>query len=599
MSDSRDRIADDPAPLPTLEEWQALLEQARRIAAAWAEKEAHDDGFSIVDPLNLADAYSQLNASLLANPATLLEAQQHYWQDTMALWSHALLPGSDDMAQPLAEPTRGDRRFKDPDWNETPVFDCLRQSYLLAGRHLQNLIAGAEGLDPKTRERVEFFSRQFISAMSPSNFAATNPAVLKLTQQTGGRNLVEGMKHMLDDLEQGQGELKISMTDMAAFHIGENVATTPGKVVYQNELMQLIQYSPSTEQVRTRPLLIVPPWINKFYILDLQPKNSFIKWIVDQGYTLFLISWVNPHKELAHKTFDDYMREGPLAALEAIEQATGEQEANILGFCIGGILVEALLAWMAARGDQRITSATLLASMLDFQDVGEVSVFIDDELIVSLEEHMEDKGYLEGKHMAQMFNMMRENDLIWSFVVNNYLLGREPIPFDLLYWNSDSTRLPAAMLLYYLKEIYLRNGLIQPDSLELNGEKIDVGRIKTPAYVLATRDDHIAPWVSCYPVTQRFAGPVRFVLGGSGHIAGVVNPPAAKKYGYATQARYPKDPQAWLDKASWHEGSWWTDWGRWLARKSGPKVAARIPGDGALKPIEDAPGSYVKVSQDA
>jgi polyhydroxyalkanoate synthase len=397
-------------------------------------------------------------------------------------------------------------------------------------------------------------------------------------------------------MERGRGQLKISMTDMEAFRVGENVATTPGKVIYQNDLMQLIQYSPGTDKVHKRPLLMVPPWINKFYVLDLQPKNSLIKWVVDQGFTLFVISWVNPDAQLADKSFDDYMRDGPLAAMDAIEQTIGEHELNILGFCIGGILTEATLAWLSARGDDRVKSATLLATMLDFQETGESSVFIDDEQVASLEKHIAQKGYLEGRHMAQMFNMMRENDLIWSFVVNNYLMGRDPMPFDLLYWNADSTRLPAAMLVYYLRKMYLENGLIKPDHLEINGEKIDVGRVKTPLYSLATKDDHIAPWTSCYPVTQRFSGPIRFVLGASGHIAGIVNPPAANKYSYWTNTKAPANPQDWFADAEQHEGSWWTDWGKWLARKSGPKVAARDPEKGSLTPLEDAPGSYVQAT---
>jgi polyhydroxyalkanoate synthase len=402
-------------------------------------------------------------------------------------------------------------------------------------------------------------------------------------------------RSLLDDLEQGKGRLQISMTDQSAFTVGENVAVSPGKVVYQNDLMQLIQYTSSTETCHKRPLLFVPPWINKFYVLDLLPKNSLIKWVVDQGHTLFVISWVNPRKELSHKTFEDYMRDGPLAALDAIGAATGERQVNVLGFCIGGILMVATLAYLAAVGDKRVHSATFLATMVDLKDVGEVSVFIDDEQIIALEAHVAEKGYLEGHHMADMFNMMRENDLIWSFVVNNYLMGRDPLPFDLLYWNSDSTRLPATMLDYYLRAFYLENGLVKPGHLVLDGTPIDIGKIKTPTYCLATKEDHISPWASCYPATQNFGGPLRFVLGGSGHIAGVINPPAANKYCHWTNEETPADPEAWLEGATRHEGSWWTDWGKWLAPKGGPKVAARQPGDGKLTAIEDAPGSYVKV----
>ncbi len=338
----------------------------------------------------------------------------------------------------------------------------------------------------------------------------------------------------------------------------------------------------------------MPPWINKFYVLDLQPKNSFVKWIVDQGYTLFIISWVNPRKELSDKSFEDYMVEGPLAALDAMEQATGVSEANILGFCIGGILTIGMLSYLAAKGDKRVKSATFLATMVDLKEVGEAAVFLDEEQLRSIEAHVAEKGYLEGHHMAQMFNMMRENDLIWSFVVNNYLMGRDPMPFDLLYWNADSTRLPATMLIWYLRKVYQQNGLAKPGELVLDGVPIDVRKIKTPAYLLATKEDHISPWVSCYPATQLFAGPLRFVLGASGHIAGVINPPAAEKYCYWTGEPYPPEPEAWLEGATRHEGSWWPDWTKWLAKKAGPKVPARQPGDGKLKALEDAPGSYVK-----
>ncbi len=423
----------------------------------------------------------------------------------------------------------------------------------------------------------------------------TNPAVLRKAKETGGQNLLDGLRHLLDDLERGQGRLKISMADEQAFEVGRNVATSPGKVVFQNALMQLIQYAPSTEQVYRRPLLIVPPWINKFYILDLQPKNSLIKWLVGQGHTAFVISWVNPRRELAAKDFADYMQDGPLAALDAIAQATGEREANILGFCIGGILTATTLAWLAAKRDDRLKSATFLATLFDFEEVGEVSVFVDQAQVAHMEAHLREKGYLEGHHMAEMFNLMRENDLIWSFVVNNYLMGREPPPFDLLYWNADATRLPATMLLSYIRQFYQQNRLRQPGGLELLGVPIDLGQVKTPVYIVATKEDHIAPWASCYPGAQLFAGPRRFILGASGHIAGIINPPAARKYGYWSHPRLPADPARWLAGASFQDGSWWPDWGQWLARKGGKKVPARQPGAGRLAPLEDAPGSYVKV----
>lgn len=581
-----------------IQQWKEITEQSQRVVSAFMQRQEIDESFSIVEPYSIGRAFMEMTTQMLSDPMKLANAQQQLWLDSMKLWQNTARRVLGKDSETTMQPKQGDRRFKDKSWDEDLIFDYIKQSYLLASQWVQSLVSDVKGLDPKEKEKVDFYTRQFISAMSPSNFAALNPAVIKRVKETKGSNLLDGLKHLTNDMERGHGELKISMTKMDAFKVGENIATTPGKVIYQNDLMQLIQYSPSTEQVYKRPLLVVPPWINKFYVLDLQPKNSFFKWIVDQGYTLFVISWVNPRKDLAHKNFGDYMLEGPLAALDQIKKATAESSVNILGFCIGGILVESLLAWMAAKDDHRIASATLLAAMLDFQNVGEASVFIDEDMIKSLEKHMAEKGYLEGRHMAHMFNMMRENDLIWSFVVNNYLMGRNPMPFDLLYWNSDSTRLPAAMLLYYLKKVYQDNGLIKPDYLKLNGQRIDVRRIKTPTYVVATKEDHIAPWQSCYPVTQVFSGPARFVLGGSGHIAGIVNPPSAEKYNYWTHSHCSADPQEWFSNAKEHPGSWWTDWDKWLSKNSGAMVDARMPGDGKLKPIEDAPGSYVKVSTD-
>ena len=575
--------------------WAAVAEQSQRVVQAFTERQVEGGDFSIVDLQSVSRAFLDLMTKMAADPVKLAEAQLRFWQDSVGLWQAMSRRMLGQEAAMVAEPEKGDRRFKDKAWNEELAFDYIKQSYLLTSRWVQSTVGGVEGLDPLNKKKVDFFTRQFLSAMSPTNFALTNPAVLKKTGESGGENLLDGLEKLLGDLERGRGRLKISMTDEAAFEVGKNVAASPGKVVYQNELMQLIQYEPSTEEVHRRPLLFVPPWINKFYVMDLQPKNSLIKWAVDQGHTLFVVSWVNPRGELAHKDFEDYMLEGPLAALDAIEQATGEREVNVLGFCIGGILMVATLAYLAAKGDTRVKSATFLATMVDLKDIGEVSVFIDEEQLRSLEEHVAEKGYLEGHHMAEMFNMMRENDLIWSFVVNNYLLGRDPMPFDLLYWNADSTRLPATMLVTYLRKIYQDNGLMKPGHLVLDGVPIDIGKIETPCYVLATKDDHIAPWVSSYPATRSFAGPVRFVLGASGHIAGVINPPRANKYCYWTSAKTPATPAEWFANAERHEGSWWSDWGKWLARKAGSRVPSRQPGDGALAPIEGAPGSYVNV----
>jgi len=559
------------------------------------------NGFGLSDPLNVTSAFLEMTSKMMSDPARLMQAQLGLWQNYMALWQSATARMWGGETEPVAEPERGDRRFKDSAWNENVVFDYIKQSYLLTARWLQQTVHEVEGLDKQTKHKVDFYTRQFADAMAPSNFLMTNPEVLRTTMESGGENLVKGLENLLDDLERGQGELQISMTDMDAFEVGGNVATTPGKVVFQNDLMQLIQYSPTTEEVLRRPLLLVPPWINKFYILDLRPKNSFIKWAVDQGITVFVVSWVNPDEKLAQKSFEDYMLEGPLAALGAIEAATGEREVNAIGYCIGGTLMASTLAYMAETGDDRIKSITFFTTMVDFAEAGDLSVFIDEEQLAALEDRMSKSGYLDGKAMSTTFNMLRANDLIWSFVVNNYLMGKEPFPFDLLYWNSDSTRMPAAMHSFYLRRMYQENKLVQPGAIELAGVPIDLSKNKLPTFILSTKEDHIAPWKSTYAATQIYSGPVRFCLAGSGHIAGVVNPPSDKpKYGYWTRTgKAPKDPEKWLEGAKHQDGSWWPEWKKWLDRQGGGKVPARVPGDHDLKVIEDAPGSYVKAKSRA
>lgn len=599
MSDKQTETTEQPSPEAVLQQMNEVAQQSQRALQAFWERQAAESasgGFSMVDTGSISNAFGDWSSKLMQDPTKLVETNFAYWQEQMKVWQSFATRAMGGESGPAAQPEPGDRRFKDAAWNEDVFCDYLKQSYLVSAKWMQGLTHEADGLGPKEQERVDFYTRQFISALSPSNFALTNPAALKKARETGGQSLVDGFKHLLGDLEKGRGQLKISMTDEEAFEVGTNVATTPGEVVFQNDLMQLIQYTPTTDKVFKRPLLLVPPWINKFYILDLQPKNSFIKHAVDQGHTVFIVSWVNPDETLAHKSFDDYMTDGPLAALDAIEKATGETSVNILGFCIGGILVSSTLAYLAAKGQaDRVASATFLTSLFDFKETGEVSVFIDDEQVAQIEKHVKEKGYLEGSHMANMFSMMRENDLIWSFVVNNYLLGREPMAFDLLYWNGDSTRLPATMLLFYLREIYQQNLLREPGGINMAGTPIDLSLIKTPTYFLAAKEDHIAPWQSCYPGTQVLSGKNRFVLAASGHIAGVVNPPAAKKYGHWTNTSLPESPTDWLESADYKEGSWWTDWYSWLSRKSGAKVKARMPGDGKLKAIEKAPGSYVRV----
>lgn len=575
---------------------QNFAERGQRIAESFLKQSETDNGFQMPDPVVISKAFLQLTEQLMADPQKLAETQARLWSDYAQLWQAAAQRMSGQEVDPVIEPTSGDRRFKDAAWNDQLVFDVIKQTYLLTSNWMQNTVGEVDGLDPKTAEKVRFYTRQWVDALSPTNFVATNPVVLRETAESGGENLLDGMENLLGDLEKGKGHLRISMTDEDAFTLGDNVATSPGKVIFENELMQLIQYEPSTPKVRATPMLIVPPWINKFYVLDLQPKNSFIKWAVDQGNTVFVISWVNPDAKLAGKTFDDYMFEGPLAALDAMAKATGEKKANIIGYCIGGTLTACTLAYMAAKKDNRIKSATFLTTMVDFSDPGELGVFIDEEQIGLMEEHMNKKGYLEGSHMSTVFNMMRDNDLIWSFIVNNYLMGRKPLPFDLLYWNSDSTRMPVMMHSFYLRKMYLQNKLVEPAGISLAGVPIDLTKIKTPAYILATHDDHIAPWQSVYAATGLYAGTKRFVLSASGHIAGVVNPPDKNKYCYWTNAKTPKKPDTWFEGTKRHEGSWWPDWDKWVKKHAGAKVVgARKPGSGKLKPLEDAPGSYVKV----
>jgi polyhydroxyalkanoate synthase subunit PhaC len=570
-----------------------VAERSQRIVSEWLKRQADEE--HAPDPLNIASAFMEMTARLITNPARLVAAQLGFWQDYLTLWQNTARRIMGEETKPVIDAPATDRRFKDDAWRENEVFDFIKQSYLLSARYVQDVVRQVDGLDAKTAQKVDFYSRQFVDAMSPSNFLLTNPEVLRKTAETGGENLLKGLNNLLSDLEQGKGRLRIKMTDMEAFRLGENIGVSPGKVVFQNDLMQLVQYTPNTEQVLKRPLLIAPPWINKFYILDLRPRNSFVRWAVSQGHTVFMISWVNPDEKLAEKGFEDYMTEGYLAALDAIEQATGEREVNAIGYCLGGTLLASTLAFMATKKDNRIRSATFFVTMMDFSEAGELGVFIDEEQLSALEGKMNKRGYLEGSEMATTFNMLRANDLIWSFVVNNYLLGNDPFPFDLLYWNADSTRMPARMHSFYLRKMYQQNLLAAPNGISLAGVPIDLRKIKTPAYFLSTREDHIAPWKSTYRGTQLLSGPKRFVLAASGHIAGVVNPPDGGKYSHWINLDLPADPEEWFKGATEIAGSWWPDWHRWVTTLAKEQVPARVPGEGKLKPIEDAPGSYVQV----
>ena len=670
-------MSDQPTPTPMNPDPQRLYAamnritaQSQRIMQAFVERQADNPReFNPLQPAVVSKAYQALWQQMLADPGRLVEAQVSLWQDYAKLWENTARRMAGEDVEPSVTPEPGDRRFKDDAWSENPLYEHIKQSYLLASKFMLETVRETEGLDAHTAHKVDFYTRQFIDALAPTNFAMTNPEVAKRTVETSGENLVQGLSNMLEDLERGQGRLRIRMTDLEKFKLGENVAVTPGKVVFENDLMQLLQYAPATEVVRRRPLLVIPPWINKFYILDLRPKNSFIKWAVDQGHTVFVVSWVNPDERLAEKSMDDYLLEGPIAALDAIEQATGESCVNAIGYCLGGTLLAATLAYLKARdaadskvpadvagteevvksskalettggtvvvetgeadkaarlsgtpeanataeatseavnaamqdpvaapaADRRpvIESATFFTTMVDFAEPGELGVFIDEEQLALVDESMKEKGYFDGAKMAEAFNLLRANDLIWSFVINNYLMGKDPFPFDLLYWNSDSTRMPRAMHSAYLRDMYQHNRLREPGGITLDEVPIDLTAVDVPIYILSTREDHIAPWRSTYAATGLYRGPIRFVLAMSGHIAGVVNPPSANKYGYFT-GELAATPDAWLDAATAHDGSWWPDWDTWVSEHSGGDTAPRDPGAGGLPIIEDAPGRYVKV----
>jgi polyhydroxyalkanoate synthase subunit PhaC len=573
-----------------------ITNRSANLFQVYREKISSDDGYQVIDPKTVTATFQEIIPKAAMNPAPIIKEQISLCADLAMLWQRTSMRALFNMpAEPVIVPSKQDKRFKNEAWTENWYFDYVKQHYLLLSRCIESSVRGVKDVDRHTHHKAQFYTRQFVSAFSPTNFALTNPSVLNATVDTRGANLLNGFRNLVEDLERGGGRLSLKMSDLSAFKFGENIASSPGKVVFQNELMQLIQYAPSTPMVQRRPLLVVPPWINKFYILDLKPKNSFIKWCVDQGHTVFVISWINPGAELADKGFADYLLEGPLQAIDAIKKATGESDVNVIGYCIGGTLVASMLAYMAATKDRRVASATFFTTLLDFSDVGDISVFIDEDQLQLADKHMNRLGYLEGRHMAEAFNLMRENDLIWFFVINNYLLGRSPAAFDILYWNSDATRMPARMQSYYLRNMYYKNVLKNAGQINLANVPIDLRKIDVPVYFLSTREDHIAPWHSTYAGTQLMSGPVNFVLGASGHVAGVINPPSANKYGYWTNEKLSRDPNSWLKTATYHEGSWWPDWERWIATFSGGEVPARQPGNGKLPSIEDAPGSYVKI----
>ena len=562
---------------------EAALRQAERPAGLTA------------DPFHVAPALTDVMGKLIAQPDRLVRAQADLFQRYLELWQRAARRAGGESVEPVVQPEKGDKRFSDPDWVENPVFDVIKQSYLLTSNWLNGLVTEVQGVDPMTKRRVEFFMKMLTDAFAPSNFLASNPAALREAMQSRGESLVKGMQNFAEDLSRGGGQLAISQTDYQMFKIGENVATAPGKVVFQNDILQLLQFSPTTDKVHEIPLLIFPPWINKFYILDLRPENSMIRWLTDQGFTVFVASWVNPDVSLASKTFEDYMREGIYAATDAVREQTGAEKVNTVGYCIGGTLLSSTLAHMAAKKDDRIGSATFFAAQQDFAEAGDLLLFTNEEWLGDLEKQMDAAGgVLPGQAMAETFNALRANDLIWSFFVNNYLMGKEPKPFDLLFWNSDQTRMPKALHLFYLRKFYGENALAKGE-LTLGDVKLDLSKVKTPVYVQSSKEDHIAPARSVYRGARLFGGPVTFTLAGSGHIAGVINAPAANKYQHWTNTALPESVEQWMADAKEAPGSWWPHWAEWLRDKSGGLVPARDPAKGKLKPIEDAPGAYVKV----
>lgn len=562
---------------------EAALRQADRPAALTP------------DPFHVAPALNEVMTRLAAQPDRLMRAQADLFSQYMELWQSTARRAAGEEVAPVVAPAAGDKRFNDPDWASNPMFDLMKQSYLLSSNWLNGLIAEVEGVDPGAKRRVEFFTKMLTDAFSPSNFLISNPAALREVVQTQGQSLVRGMENFAADLERGGGQLAISQTDLAKFKVGENVATAPGKVVYQNDILQLVQFDPTTETVSQIPLLIFPPWINKFYIMDLRPENSMIRWLTGQGFTVFVASWVNPDQKLAAKTFEDYMFEGIYDATQQVMTQCDVDRVNTVGYCIGGTLLSVALAHMAARGDKRINSTTFFAAQQDFAEAGDLLLFTNEEWLQSIEQQMDQAGgFLPSQSMADTFNALRGNDLIWSFFVSNYLMGKEPRPFDLLFWNADQTRMPKALHLFYLRNFYKDNALTT-GKLSLGGEHLDLSKVTTPIYVQSSKDDHIAPFRSVYRGAKAFGGPVTFTMAGSGHIAGVINHPDAKKYQHWTNTALPADVGQWIAGAEEHPGSWWPHWAEWLRSRSGDQVPARDPAKGKLKALENAPGSFVLV----
>jgi polyhydroxyalkanoate synthase len=595
----------DPLALMTPEQREALERLSRNLARAAltaqgavaeaALRQADRPAALNPDPFHVGPALTEAMTRLVAQPDELLKSQAELFDGYMELWRQTSRRMHGEQAEPVAEPAHGDKRFNDPEWRENAVFDVMKQSYLLTSNWLNSLISRVEGMDPVQKRRAAFFTKLLTDAFSPSNFLLSNPVALREAMQSQGESLVRGAERFAADLERGGGQLSVSQTDLERFVVGENVATAPGKVVFRNALFELLQFSPTTEEVFETPLLVLPPWINKFYILDLRPENSMIRWLTGQGFTVFITSWVNPGPELAGKTLEDYMNDGALTAVDQVLKQTGSKSVNTVGYCIAGTLLACTLAKLAPTRDKRIGSATFFAAQQDFAEAGDLLIFTNEEWLAELEARMDAAGgVLPGRAMADTFNALRANDLVWSFFVSNYLMGKEPAAFDLLFWNADQTRMPKALHLGYLRDFYKSNKLAT-GALQIGGLTLDLKTVKTPVYVQAARDDHIAPMKSVYRGARLFGGPVTFTLAGSGHIAGVVNAPIAGKYQHWLNPALPDTLEAWMADAIEHKGSWWPHWAAWLGERSGKKVPARDPANGPLKPLGEAPGEYVKV----
>ena len=594
MVDSAQTLAHDPLVFAenmteAAGEWYALLQECSAYqldqmdGGAAQEREQQDATM-------LGQAFTEAFTAMMRNPSAMAEQGAAYWQGMGALMEEGLSLMSGGMLAPL----EADKRFKNAAWQEHPFYALMRRSYEFNAHWLEQTWSSAVSDNPQLARKIAFYTRQWCDAISPTNYLFTNPDAMQATLESNGENLVRGLRNMREDIKRGNGRLAIRMADEEAFALGRNLAMTPGSVVFRNKLLELIQYTPLTKHVYSAPVLLVPAWINKFYVLDLQEKNSLVRWLVEQGHTVFVISWVNPAEEHVDVTFEDYMQTGLLQAIEAVQAISQQPRINAVGYCLGGTLLSTTLAYLKAKGQEPVASATYLTTMIDFSDPGELGVFIDEAQLNALEQRICKRGYLPGSDMSHTFNLLRANDLIWSFVVNNYLLGKDPLAFDLLYWNADSTSMPHKMHIFYLRNMYLRNRLAMPGGIRLLDTPIDLTRITTPSFMLSCREDHIAPWTSTYAATGIFKGDVRFVLSASGHIAGVINPPAKEKYCYWTNENTSAPAEEWLAGAEQHAGSWWPHWQQWLVQYSGEKIPARtVLGSGDYPPLMAAPGEYV------